>query len=255
MSEQDEYEFKFDAYTPQTIPMDRLAEYMAALARMFGHTEYVHFDRLEKGSTCALTRVDAEGIQRVAERLELVSRGEAANDAVAGFNKLNELLREDNAVATLHRRPASVGAKVFTIKFAGRDIPQPVTYGPFTEAVTVDGELVRIGGRDKTAHASIIDTNGNNWSGEISRDLAQEIAPYLYKGHVLRVRGTVAWERDESGVWNKSAFRINGFTPLEDDSLLDVTKKLRSLQNSDWSKIENIDGYISLLRGESEGLH
>lgn len=51
MTMDDEYVFWIDAYTPATIPMERLAEYLTALAKMLGHGGSVHFNRLEKGST------------------------------------------------------------------------------------------------------------------------------------------------------------------------------------------------------------
>ena len=38
-----EYRFVIDAHTPDTLPMSRLAEYMAALARLFGNAKQVHF--------------------------------------------------------------------------------------------------------------------------------------------------------------------------------------------------------------------
>lgn len=36
MDRQDEYRLKIDAYSPQTIPMERLAMYLAALAKLLG---------------------------------------------------------------------------------------------------------------------------------------------------------------------------------------------------------------------------
>ena len=38
-----EYRFKIDAYTPQTMPLVRLAEYMAELAQLLGEPTAVHF--------------------------------------------------------------------------------------------------------------------------------------------------------------------------------------------------------------------
>jgi len=48
-----EYRFKIDAYTPDTMPMSRLAEYMRELSEMLGEPSAVHFERLEPGSTAA----------------------------------------------------------------------------------------------------------------------------------------------------------------------------------------------------------
>ncbi len=60
MKDTDEYRFVIDAYSPETLPMSRLAEYMTDLARLFGTAERVHFVRLEAGSTVLVQRVEPE---------------------------------------------------------------------------------------------------------------------------------------------------------------------------------------------------
>jgi len=39
-------EFVIDAYSPETLPMSRLAEYMAQLATLLGEKDHVHFVEL-----------------------------------------------------------------------------------------------------------------------------------------------------------------------------------------------------------------
>ncbi|UIF88611.1 hypothetical protein KAF44_25245 (plasmid) [Cupriavidus necator] len=51
------------------------------------------------------------------------------------------------------------------------------------------------------------------------------------------------------------SLRVNEFTVLDDETLLEVTDRLRKLESSGWSKHDDIDGYITALRGESDGLH
>ena len=43
-------EFVIDAYSPETLPMSRLAEYMAQLATLLGEKSHVHFVELAAGS-------------------------------------------------------------------------------------------------------------------------------------------------------------------------------------------------------------
>src|SRR5471030_3472991 len=74
MNEFDEYEFWFDAYTPETIPMERLAKYMAALAKMLGHGTSVHFDRMVSGSTVNILKVGREDAPKVFHRLAVLAR-------------------------------------------------------------------------------------------------------------------------------------------------------------------------------------
>lgn len=255
MSDCDEYEFRIGAYTPETIPMERLAAYLAALAKMFGHEANVHFNRIETGSTMPILRIDQEAAPKVAHRIQGISRGEAANDAIAGFNELNNLLRDDNAVGSLKWLRANAESGITILEFAGKNLPRPVKFGPFIEPTMVDGELVRIGGKDQSAHAQIVDPEGKTWSGELSRDLARRLAAYIYKGPCLRVTGDARWERREDGAWHLLSFRINGFDVLEDDDLESATARLRSMHSTDWANIEDIDSYIEAERGESDGLH
>lgn len=254
MNEPDEYELWLDAYTPETIPMNRLAEYLAALSKLLGHQSNVHFSGLANGSTRAIATVEREAAPKVALRVAHASSGAAANDAVAAFNEINKLLRLDNAVGQLRHRPHA-GIESVVIKFPGREAPLPEKFGPFKEAAEVDGELVRIGGRDSSAHATIVDASGTPWSAELTRELAQRIASYLYKGPVLRVSGEARWERDESGHWKMLGFKMNDFVVLDDVDLGQVTQQLRALRDSDWSKQSDIDASINRLRGHEDGLH
>src|SRR5688572_23241874 len=76
------YTFHIDAYSPETIPMARLALYMQQLAALLGHESAVHFVALEPGSTRLVSRIDREDLPKVASRLDRVRRGDGAPDAV-----------------------------------------------------------------------------------------------------------------------------------------------------------------------------
>jgi hypothetical protein len=251
----DEYEFWIDAYTPETMPMERLAKYLTALAKMLGHGSSVHFDRLESGSTQTVLHVQREDAPKVLERIDLIARRDAANDACAAFDELNVLLRADNAIGKLSRKTPATPTSAVVLTFLGRDLPIPPVYGPFTEEAVVEGELVRIGGKDKSAHAQIVDPEGKTWSGEMERDMARDMAQYLYKGTILRVTGDARWERIENGSWHLMSFKIKGFSVLEDDTLSDVTQRLRGLQKTNWDRVDDVDSFITASRGESDGLH
>jgi hypothetical protein len=251
----DEYEFWLDAYTPETIPMERLAKYLVALAKMLGHGSSVHFDRLETGSTKSLMRVQREDAPKVFDRLEHVALKQAANDATAAFDELNSLLRDDNAIGRLTRKVPDWEGSEVVLTFLGRDLPKPARYGPFHEEAVVEGELVRIGGKDISAHAQIVDPEGKTWSGEMDRELAVEMAPYLYKGSVLRVTGDARWERLENASWHLMGFKIKGFVVLADDTLDAAAQRLRSLKKTDWDSVGDVDRFITASRGESDGMH
>jgi len=251
----DEYSFWLDAYTPDTIPMDRLAKYMTQIAKMLGYESSVHFTRLDPGSTVPVMRIEKEDAPKVFERLEQVARGAASNDAVSAYDELNKLLASDNATGKLSRKRSNDIGSAVVLTFAGKDLPKPLTYGPFNEVAVVEGELVRIGGKDASAHAQIIDPEGKPWNCEMDRQLAIEMAPYLYKGPVLRVTGDARWERLEDKSWQLKSFKVQGFAVLDDETLEAVAERMRNLRNTDWSSLDNVDAFITASRGESDELH
>jgi hypothetical protein len=228
---------------------------MTALAKMLGHASSVHFNRLETGSTVNVLRVQKEDAPKVFDRVEQIAKGEAANDATAAFDELNTLLRDDNAIGKLSRKAANSPRSAVVLNFLGRDLPRRPTYGPFYEVAVVEGELVRIGGKDKSAHALIVDPEGKTWSGEMDRDLARDMAQYLYKGTILRVTGDARWERLENASWHLLGFKIKSFEVLADDTLEDATQRLRNLRKTDWDSVDDVDALITASRGESDGLH
>jgi hypothetical protein len=254
MDDFDELEFKLDAYTPATIPMERLAKYLAVLAKLLGSESSVHFSGLEEGSTCALQKIDYEAVPKVMARLDTLNGTEAANDAKAAFDDLNKLCISDNATASIFKRKDGKRVGDACVVFEGKNLPKPMRFGPFTDTVVFDGELIRIGGKDKTAHAQLVDAEGVVWGGEMTKSLAAQIAQYLYSG-TLRIHGNARWLREEDGQWVLQHLKITEFEHLKEESLLDVTRQLRGLKGTDWRAIENLDEYISISRGDDEVLH
>lgn len=250
----DEYELWIDAYTPDSIPMNRLAEYLAAFSKLLGHQANVHFSRLEKGSIAHVAWVEHEASPKVSDRVSQTAAGTAANDALAAYADINKLLKFDNAIGELRARPAG-GKTAVVIQFPGRNTQEPEKFIPFWEPAEVDGELVRIGGKDSSAHAQIVDGEGRTWSITLTRDLASRIAQFLYKGPVLRAIGTARWERAEDGEWKLLDFRVDDFEILDDVGLTEATVRLRALRDTDWSTQQDIDSTIARIRGHEDGLH
>ncbi len=257
MKEHDEYELWIDAYSPETIPLERLAAYLAALAKLLGNEKSVHFRKLLPGSVRPVAWVEWEAVPKVAQRVERASHMDSrpANDERAAFKELNSLLMSDNAVAKLNRTEATNKARrpETVLNFPGRDTPRPARFGPFNEAATIQGQLRRIGGKDASAHALIVDAEGRSWPGECKRDLAQRMAPYLYRD--VRIIGEARWERDEEAKWKLIDLRIHDFAPMADETLLDSVDKLRALRSSDWASVKDIDGAIRASRGHDDELH
>jgi hypothetical protein len=126
MRESQQYRLRIDVFSVDSLPMGRLAEYMAEFALLLGEQEHVHFSHLESGSAVLVSNIDGPALPKVAERVQKVREGRAPKEAMQAFRTLDGLLAKDNAVAVLIP-PDS--AKV--VEFPGRTRPKPVRYGPF----------------------------------------------------------------------------------------------------------------------------
>ncbi len=245
MKEQHEYRFVIDAFSPDTLPMSRLAEYMGELARLLGRLDQVHFDRVEEGSTVLVPKVEAEAKPEVDERIQSLTEQNPREDVLRAFNALNDYLTNDEATGSLRE---SGGGKV--IQFPGAKQPAPATFGAFNQPSVLDGVLIRIGGRDDTVPVHLRDGDRIHLCNT-TREMARRLASYLY-GPTLRVHGKGRWERDRKGAWQMRRFNITNFEQLDDAPLEQVTQRLREMSGSGWKDIEDPTEELRHLRGIEE---
>jgi len=243
MSQQDKYIFKIEAYTPKTFPMSRLAEYLAQFAALLGNTDRVHFEKLDEGSTKIVTAIEREALPKVESRLALLKSDDPPEDAKKAEKAINKMLQDDNAVAEIIKGTAQI------IRFPGHEIPKPERIGPFTQHTEIEGVLIRIGGRDITAHAQIQDVEGRIWNCIVTRDQARHMAQHLF-GAPLRIFGEGRWERDESEQWQLMKFTVKDFGTLDDRNLQEAIEELRKIEESKWS---NENDPIALLENIRKG--
>lgn len=234
-----EYTFRIDAFTPETIPMARLAEYMAALAELIGHKASTHFVRMEAGSARLVHKVEATEAPKVERRLREVVDGNPPKDAGRAFKLLDQLLADDNAVGELI---AEQGALI--IPFPGRTRPKRLTFPPFRQDGSIEGQVVSVGGRDATAHAILQDRTVTFTGCSLSRDMARDLGKYLY-GPKIRFHGSGRWERQTEGAWKLLDFRVDRFEVLDESPLSEVLSELRAMPNG---ISDNPDAYEDMMR-------
>lgn len=225
MLDDDRYVFRIDAFTPETIPMARLASYMAELAAMLGEEDNVHFEKVTKGSAKLAVKVERPAVTKVRDNVNEARMGVRGTRGDC-FRKLNEMLRSDNAGGTLKLNNSNI------LVFPGRKEQRPPKLGPFSQPFSRDGQLVRIGGKDKTAHASVQDADGQTWSFEVSRGLARELAPHLFEG-VIRLTGTVRATRNDDGEWSYDGLKAQQFEELRSETLVEALGRIRALPASE----------------------
>ena len=244
------YTLYIDAYTPETIPMVRLAQYMQNLAAMLGHEAAVHFQALKPGSTQLVARVDHEDVPKVASNLAMVKRGDGSPPAAKAYVEIDRLLAEDNATGFIYE-DEDRSAEVIT--FPGATRPRPETYGPFNQEGSLDGILISVGGADQTVHIQLQNVEIKYTGIETTREIARRLAVHMYEP--VRIFGSGRWRRDQDGSWILIKFKITSFKLLAAHGLKDAVNQLRQIKGSEWSSMDDPIGALRALRDKGSGLH
>jgi hypothetical protein len=242
-----EYRFKIEAYTPDTMPMARLAEYMAELAILLGEKDAVHFVRLEASSTVLVHKIEDEAIPKIEQRVSLARDGQGDPAAVAAIHAINRKLKQDSGTGVLYHGEAEI------IRFPGKEAAEPISFGSFTQPGSLDGMLIRLGGTGERVPVSV-QSEGRVWRCEATRTLAKQLAHYLFEGQ-LRLFGQGRWFRDDMGVWQLERFQISHFEVLDSRPLTQVVAELREISGSEWTSVTDPWSVLERIRHGSDESH
>jgi hypothetical protein len=227
-----EYRFHInDSFTPATIPMERLAEYIKALAQLMGETGSVHFGKVTEGSVVLHAAIDQPAQVKVRERIGGLGNRSNRRDVDRAFSVLDDMLRKDNATGKL----VEVGGTNI-IPFPGRNRPEPVVFGPFKQEGSLEGQVIRVGGKDDTIPVHLRDGAIVHTGLNATEDVARRIAQHLL-GPIVRVNGTGTWFREGDGTWQLKSFRISDFELLDETPLDAVVARLRAVRGSGWGEV------------------
>ncbi len=218
MSDTDEFSFVIDAFTPSTLPMARLAEYLREFSALLGSEPYVHFERIGSGSAALKAKSDPTASPKIRTRLEEVLSGTGPKSAMKAHSNLNDLLRSDNAIGHVKHGTAKL------MEFPGRRRAPQEKMGPVRRPGSLDGQIYQIGGKDETINIHLRDGDTTQRC-EASISLARRLAPHFLGGKV-RLIGEGDWYRTESG-WQLSAFTATDFVELDTDGLSQTVEKIR----------------------------
>jgi hypothetical protein len=242
MPEAEEYRLKIEAYTPDTMPMERLAKYLAELALMLGERAAVHFVRLDPGSTTVVHRIEQEAVPKVKARTASVRRGIGPRDSVRAYRKINTMLREDNGSAVWREERTATEILFFPGKREAEEV-----IGGISQRGSIDGEIVRVGGFQNVVPI-MLRCDGEELAGcWAKKSIAKALAHKLFEP--VRLFGTGRWNRNDEGKWKLDIFRVESFVPLRDVSLSEALTELRAIQ-TEW----NSDAYteLGLMRNDAE---
>lgn len=220
---------------------------MSELAKLFGNPEKVHFVKLKRGSAVLETFVEAVAVPKVRTRLSQMGAPAANDEVTAAFHKIDVMLASDNAVGKLQR------GKALVLRFPGRTSPR-MRVGSITQPSTVQGVLVRIGGRDKTSHGLIEDAMDRSWKIVMTREEAKGLAKLIY-GPALRVSGQGRWLRDQTGAWELEELRLQSWEALDEETLQHGIELLRANPSLSWRESKDPIEELDRVRNGERELH
>ena len=242
------YRYRFvidESFTPETLPMWRLAAYMSDLADLLGEKPSVHFVQIESGSAVLVQDVDRAAYPKVRTRVHAVKRGDAAPDAQRAYDSLDRRLAADNASGALMEGQTALQTPGRVLEFPGRRKVVELEYGPITQAGSLQGSVIVVGGESDPVPVHLQDGDTVHIC-RARRQVAKGLAGYIF-GCAVRVSGNGRWLRDSTGVWVMRNFQITSFAVLEDSALSTVVAKLRQIPGK-WKEKPDSTRVLHALR-------
>jgi len=244
MAEKREYRLKITAYSPETMPMKRLAEYLADMAVLLGEESHVHLIAVEASSTCPVVLVDWEAEPKIIERIQRVRNGEGPEEAQRASSNINARLRKDNASADLLN---PLRSKV--MEFPGAKADQPLEWPSINQAAELYGIPVWVGGRSELSNVDLLDGK-QEWKCLATRAKAISIAHHIYTA-VLRVWGKGRWRKVPGANWELERFVIDDFAVMKAGNIEQAIDELRGVK-AEWKSLNDPLALLDAIRSGNE---
>lgn len=240
MADFEELSFAIPGFTPDTMPLNRLIEYLQQMVALLGDPENLHLIEVREGSAQPTFHVPKAVALEAKDRAARVQRGDGTKKQVDAFNRLRRMVRRDARGTGKHAVLRSTQKIVLEIPAAPDDLG---VLAGIRQSTTVDGQLVRVSGAGvgEDATLQVQDMEGRIMSGfTAKRSLAKELARLMWEP--VRLSGIGQWGRDEDGIWSIERMQVQSYERLDDEDLGLTVQRLRSL-NVQWPD----DAYDRLL--------
>ncbi len=241
MAERDETIFVIDI-PARTLPMARLAEYVADLAALLGQEEHVHLLEIRESSTVLVPFIDDIAFQKVQKQVIAIRDHSASQKAMRLYESIDNRLADDGASAILR------GAYGTVVQFPGKSKPVSEDLGPIIEPDSIDGEIIQIGGRDETISVYIREKHEAPVICTTTREKGRSLARLIFQQ--VRLHGQATWIRANSR-WKRVQFTIDTWSELTEQPLENVIQALREVPTPNIDRIDPF-AFLSELRGSDD---
>lgn len=231
--------------TPETLPMDRFAEYVRVFSKLIGSENKPIFCDLIQGSAALSATLDVARYTHAVDRIRQASWD-------SSFSAHKHIIALETALTS----DGFAGAEILDNHNELLHVVEP-TEAKITHRVVqkakIDGEILGVVGKDETLHVTV-----REYSGRIIKLLAdvttgRELARHL-RGAPLRLQTHGSWARHAERGWIPDAkkCKITSFSILEDIDAYELLLSLRDIPNNGWKFLGNSDHAWKELRGINE---
>jgi hypothetical protein len=242
MADFDELSFVIPGYSPETIPLKLLIEYLQQMAVVLGDPENLHLVAIDEGSVSPVLHAPKAVALEARDRASRVQRGDGTRKQVDAYNRIRRMVRRDARGIGKSALLRSADKVILEIPAAPDD--SGVLSG-VRQATSIDGQLIRVGGAGDDAALQVQDLQGKILSGfTAKRGIAKDLAKLLWEP--VRLHGIGLWQRTGEGEWLLERMQVQSFEPLEDEDASLTLERLRSL-NVQWP-----EDALDRLRAERE---
>lgn len=229
------------------LPLEDIGEYVADFAELLGRDVAPKYHGITRGSMKIKARVPLEREIDVKTRGFLLRTGDAPEDAVRARERISRRLGRNHAKrATLLD---SAQSKVIEIP-----VERPASAVPAVPSVTragsLQGRIIRIGGKQDLVSVEIQDVDGMIYLCRATRDKARKLAREMFDP-VVRVHGSGRWYRTEEGIWRVEDFQIADFEVLDDENFSQSIAALRAVP-SEWKQLDDPHSALEKIRNGEE---
>ena len=236
------YILRIRGFSPETLPLGRLGEYLSAFAELLGPEAPVYFDKVTNGSAKLKMRVDDSASEQVETRVRMSPTYDQGRGERRGYDRIQHLLREDKTSAEFRPEKGAV-----ILQFPGGKLTPVARTASVREYGELLGRIIRVGGKDSTIPVGLQVPDGAIVSCTASIEQARLLKSYLLEPTDVLLTGVGRWSRNESGQWDVSEFKISGCTPVRfegfDAALAEVRKT-----GSGWDSEVDFDAALNKIR-------
>lgn len=230
--------------SPRTLPMDRLAEYLAEFAALLGAENEPVFAGMVNASAGLKARLPARRRASAWKRLQEAKYRPASRPG-CHLRKIEALLGEDAF------GPAELKDSADNVIYLFQPTKQAdVLTARIQQEGEVDGVVTGMVGADDTMHLYLRDATSRDYRLVVrNEDLARRLLSHFRVGSV-RVRVHGHWVRTEDGWMPESGkCTVDAFDVLDETPLSDVLALATGHPQNGWAQMEDPAAAWRALRG------